>query len=419
MTPIRWVFHLFRLLDRVFRNPVFAQRDFRILTTDAVCYANGTGGEQVVFGLLVLQVSGTTWWVGVAFALYFAPLMLIGVPAGAIADWLPRRFLLRFIQMAIAVNLAIVGLLVGYGLIELWHILTMTFISGCVRALYQPIRLSYAVDLVGVENAASGLAFVHIGNRIGQGVGALIAGVVMHRWGADSAYLALAVGHLIGFVLLGQLRTAGGVSTRDRTSLTQTFVDYAAEITRNRALLGLVLIGAAVNMFGFSFSSALPELTTGRLGGGAVELGYLHAARAVGGSLAMAAFALWGAKYRLRRLYVTGLFGFALGLMCLGFSPVFGAAVSALLLVAAMASLTDVLSQAMMQLCVADHLRGRAMGAWMFSVGTSPLGQLEMGALSAGFGVQWALAFNAIAVVVCALVAMIVLPRLLRRQEAL
>ena len=145
----------------------------------------------------------------------------------------------------------------------------------------------------------------------------------MHRWGADSAYLALAVGHLIGFVLLGQLRTAGGVSTRERTSLTQTFVDYAAEITRNRALLGLVLIGAAVNMFGFSFSSALPELTIGRLGGGAVELGYLHAVRAVGGSLAMAAFALWGAKYRLRRLYVTGLFGFALGLMCLGFSPGF------------------------------------------------------------------------------------------------
>ena len=407
-----------RFLDHVFRNPAFAQRDFRILTTDAVCYANGTGGEQVVFGLLVLQVSGTTWWVGVAFALYVAPFMLIGVPAGAIADWLPRRLLLRFIQMAIAVNLTVVGLLVGYGLIELWHILTMTFVSGCVRALYQPIRLSYAVDLVGVENAASGLAFVHIGNRIGQGLGALIAGGVMHHWGADTAYLALAVGHLIGFMLLGQLKTAGGVSSRERTSLTRTFVDYASEIVHNRALLGLVSIGAAANMFGFSFSSALPELTIGRLGGGPVELGFLHAARAVGGTLAMAAFTFWGAKYRLSRLYVLGLFGFALGLISLGFSSVFGAAVSALLIVAAMASLTDVLSQAMMQLCVADHLRGRAMGAWMISVGASPLGQLEMGALSAGFGVQSALVFNGVAVVGCAVVAMIMLPRLLRRQKA-
>ena len=240
-----------RFLDRVLRNPALTQRDFRLLIADAVCYANGTGGEQVLFGLLVLQVSGTSWWVGVAFALYFAPLLLVGAPAGAIADWLPRRILLRGIQIAIALNLTIIGGLVGLGLVELWHILTMTFISGCVRALYQPVRLSYAVDLVGTENAASGLAFVQIGNRIGQGVGALVAGAVMYRWGADIAYISLAVGHLIGFALLGRLRTAGGVSARDRTSLGRTFIDYGLEIVGNRSLLGLVLITAGVNLFGF------------------------------------------------------------------------------------------------------------------------------------------------------------------------
>ena len=372
-----------------------------------------------MFGLLVLQVSGTSWWVGVAFALYFTPLMLIGVPAGAIADWLPRRTALRFIQIAIAVNLTTIGFLIGSGLVELWHILTMTFISGCVRALYQPIRLSYAVDLAGIENAASGLAFVQIGNRIGQGAGALIAGAVMYRWGADYAYFILALGHLIGFMLLRRLRTAGGVSARDRTSLGRTFIDYGIEIARNRSLLGLVLITAGVNIFGFSFSSSLPEFATYRLGGGAQELGYLNAARAVGGTLAMAAFALWGAHRDLSGLYIVVLYGFSIGLLALAFSPSFGAAIMALLIVAGMAALTDVLSQAMMQRCVADRLRGRAMGAWMLSVGVSPLGQLEMGGLIAGFGVQTALMFNGIAVVVCAVVAMIALPRLLRRQKPL
>ena len=407
-----------RLFDHIFRNPALAQRDFRILTADAVCYANGTGGEQVLFGLLVLQVSGTSWWVGVAFALYFAPLMLVGVPAGAIADWLPRRILLRGIQIAIAVNLITIGLLVGFGLIELWHILTMTFISGCVRALYQPIRLSYAVDLVGTANAASGLAFVQIGNRVGQGLGALIAGSVMYRWGADAAYMSLAVGHLIGFILLGRLRTVGGMAARFRTSLGRTFFDYGMEIVRNRSLLGLVLITAGVNMFGFSFGSALPELATGRLGGGAQELGYLNAARAIGGTLAMGAFALWGVHRNLYGLYTLVLYGFAIGLVALALAPSFATAITALLLVAGMAALTDVLSQAMMQLCVADHLRGRAMGAWMLSVGVSPLGQLEMGGLVSNFGVDSALMFNGCAVVVCAIIAMFALPRLLRRQKS-
>ena len=408
-----------QFLRHITHNPALAQRDFRILAADAVCYANGTGGEQVVFGLLVLQVSGSSWWVGVAFALYYTPLMFLGVLAGAIADWLPRRLLLRCIQLAIAINLVGIGLLIGSGLVELWHILTMTFVSGCVRALYQPVRLSYAIDLVGVENTAVGLALIQIGNRIGQGIGALIAGIVMQRWGADYAYVCLAFGHFVGFVLLAQLKTAGGVATTERTSLGQTFVDYGSEIVRNRALLGLVLVTASVNLCGFSFSSALPELATERLGGGAQSLGLLHAARAVGGTLAMAAFALWVSQRRLELTFTFVLYGFSIGLLALAFSPSFGAAIAALLLVSAMAALTDVLSQALMQLCVADRLRGRAMGAWMFSVGVSPLGQLEMGAMAASYGVQTAIAVNASAVLVCAVIAMVALPRLLRIREKL
>ena len=400
------------LLDRIFRNPALAKRDFRILSGDAVCYGNGTGGEQVIFGLLVFQVSGSSFWVGIAFALYMAPLMFVGAPAGAIADWLPRRMLLRFIQIAIAVNLATIGLLIGFGLVELWHILTMTFISGCVRTLYQPVRLSYAVDLVGAEHAPSGLALIHMGNRIGQGVGALIAGTVMQRLGADYAYIILALGHLLGFVLLAQLRTAGGVAVHERKSLGETFVDYGREIRGNRTLLGLVFFTAVVNLFGFSFNTALPELATERLGVGAEALGILHAMRAVGGTLAMGAFTVWGAHRRPRVLYALTLYGFSVGLLALGLSPTFGAAIGALLLVAAMASLTDVLSQTMMQLCVPDRLRGRAMGAWMFSVGVTPLGQLELGALAAAFGAGAALMVNATAMIVLAITATVVLPRL-------
>jgi len=405
------------VFHRIIHHPALAKRDLRMLMADAICYANGTGGEQVVFGLLVLQVSGTSWWVGVAFALYFAPLLIMGVPAGAIADWLPRRDLLRGIQIALAVNLICVGLLIGSGLVELWHILTMTFISGCVRALYQPVRLSYAVDLVGPENAAAGLAFVQIGNRVGQGVGALVAGAVMYRWGADTAYGCLALGHLIGFVLLGRLRTVGGVPRHFRTSLRRTFHEYASEMVNNRALLGLVLIGAGVNIFGFSFSTALPELATGRLGGDAQDLGYLQAARAIGGAFGVGIFALWSAHRNLPRLYIGIIFGFAVGLSGLAISPSFEAAITALLVIAAMAALTDVLSQAMMQLCVADHLRGRAMGAWMFSVGVSPLGQLEMGGLAAALGVQTALLANAAGLIMCGAAAMILFPRLLRKGK--
>ena len=384
------------------RSPAFRNREFRILCLDAVCYANGTGGEQVVFGLLVLQVSGSSWWVGVAFALYFAPLLIVGAPAGAIADWMPRRLLLRIVQIAIGTNLTVVGVLVGLGAVELWHLLVVTFISGCVRSVYQPARLSYAVDLIGTDKAASGLAMIQIGNRIGQGVGAIVAGVVMQHLGAQSAYIALALGHFIGFFVLGMLKTEGGNSARERVSLSRTFRDYGVEMVRNRTLGVLVVVTSLVNIFGFAFMAVLPELVTGRLGLGAQALGFLTASRAVGGAVAMFVFSIWGSQRRLGTVYTGVVLMFGVGLLLLALAGSFLAAIGALLIVAAMASLTDVLSQAMMQLAVADHLRGRAMGAWMISVGMSPLGTLEIGAVAAHYGEHVALGVNGVAVIVCA-----------------
>jgi len=384
------------------RNPALANREFRTLCLDGVCYANGTGGEQVVFGLLVLQITGSSWWVGVAFALYFAPLLLVGAPAGALADWLPRRFLLRIVQLAIGLNLTIVGLLIGLGDLELWHLLLVTFISGCVRSVYQPARLSYAVDLVGSGNAASSLAMLQLGNRIGQGLGAILAGVIMQYLGAQTAYIVLALGHFVGFFVLGTLKTKGGVVTHERTSLAQTFRDYGLEMVRNRTLGVLVIATAAVNIFGFAFMAVLPELVTGRLGLGAQALGLLTASRALGGALAMLVFAFWGSERRLGTLYAGVVLVFGIGLILLALAGSFVAAIGALLIVAATASLTDVLSQAMMQRAVADHLRGRAMGAWMISVGMSPLGALEIGAVAAHYGEHVALACNGVAVIVCA-----------------
>jgi hypothetical protein len=99
------------------------------------------------------------------------------------------------------------------------------------------------------------------------------------------------------------------------------------------------------------------------------------------------------------------MLAFGASLSALAFAPSYLIACLALLLVAAMAALTDVLSQTMMQHCVADQLRGRAMGAWMFAVGLSPLGQVELGALAAWWGADLALASSGIALIACGLAA--------------
>ena len=83
-----------------------------------------------------------------------------------------------------------------------------------------------------------------------------------------------------------------------------------------------------------------------------------------------------------------------------------------MLAVAALASASDVLTQSMMQLSVPDRLRGRAMGAWVFAIGSAPVGHLEMGALAASVGVGAALGINGGALILIGILTTIVAPGL-------
>jgi hypothetical protein len=48
----------------------------------------------------------------------------------------------------------------------------------------------------------------------------------------------------------------------------------------------------------------------------------------------------------------------------------------------------------MIQLAVPEDQRGRAVGIWVFSLGSAPIGHLETGAVATGFGAPFALLVN-------------------------
>lgn len=400
------------LIGGILAGPALRHRDFRLLLGAATCNYMGYGGEQVVIGLLVFQVTGTSAWVGVAMALYFLPLFVFGMAAGAIADWIDRRRLLRIIEGVIATNLAVFGVLAALDAVALWQILIMTFLSGSARAVYLPVRQSYAYDIVGAEQVVTALGLVTVGMRAGQLVGALVAGSAMQRLGTDAALFVLAGFHVVTFLVVGRLRSIPTEAHANPVPILENLREYLHEMRRNRTLSMLILVTAAVEVLGFSFSTILPELATERLGIGAEGLGIMHAARAIGGFAA--GIALAGATTLRRRglAYLFVIYAFGAALVALGAAAGYATILLAVLVVAALASASDVLTQSMMQLSVPDRLRGRAMGAWVFAIGSAPLGHLAMGALAATVGVGAALAINGTALIMIGVLTTIVAPGL-------
>ncbi len=370
------------------------------------------GGDYVLIGWLVLDATQSSSWVGIAFALYYLPNIIFGIVGGGIADRFPRRGLLQSLDVGAGVLIILFSVLFVYQTPQAPLVLGLTLVLGSLRAIKNPVRLALAYDLSGQQQATRSLSGISVASRIGMLIGAIAIGGLTDRFGVTVALALMALMHAAAAGALTGIRSKSQRVAADTTPLWQNLNDYIKEFRVNRVLLTLVLVTAAIELFGTSYTSALPELATSRLALRADGLGLMHAAQASGGLLI--GLLLFAVSPQKRRTRIYGICVLVLGIsiIALGHVSDIPTVLLTLAVVSAMISAWDILTQSMMQSCVPDHLRGRSMGAWMFAIGSSPVGQLEMGFLVTAIGIGPALSLNGIGVLLVIMLAFTVTPTL-------
>ena len=368
------------------------------------------GGDYVLIGWLVLDATQSSSWVGIAFALYYLPNIIFGIIGGGIADRFPRRGLLQSLDFGAAGLIILFSVLFVYQTPQAPLVLALTVVLGSLRAIKNPVRLALAYDFAGRQQATQALSGISVASRIGMLIGAIAIGVLTDRFGVAVALILMALMHTAAAGALTGIRSRNQRVAADNTPLWQNLSDYVREFRVNRVLLMLVLVTAGIELFGTSYTSALPELATSRLALRADGLGLMHAAQASGGLLI--GLLLFVVSPQKRRIRIYGICVLLLGIsiITLGHVSDIPTVLLTLAVVSAMISAWDILTQSMMQSCVPDHLRGRSMGAWMFAIGSSPLGQLEMGFLVTAIGIGPALYLNGFGVLLVILLAFTATP---------
>ena len=416
-----------RFLRNTLRSsPALRNRDLRVLMSASFFDSIGFMGEQVVIGWLVLELTNNPFMVGVSLALRMAPLFFLGIPAGTIADMVDRRLLIRALNMVMALLMVGIGALIYLEILQVWHLLAFAVAGGCLSAMHQAARQSFAFDVAGRENLMTGLAYVGLGMRLGGLAGSIAAGYLIDGPGAHMAYWMLAGGYIVSTLLLSFIRSPGQAAARSRQPMIQNLREFGDELRRNNPLLTLVVIVAATETLGFSSGAALPSLARDVLDVGAEGLGWLNGFRSGGAVVAILLLSLFGEVGRRGILLLLNLmvFGAALLLLgqssavasfvlgtgvlgtgaasesarlLLGQSPAFVIALAATGIIGGAMALSDIFSQSMMQNIVPNEQRGRAMGAWIVGIGTAPIGNLQVGAVLSAAGVGIALSANGIA----------------------
>lgn len=391
----------------------FRYRDFRHLWLSGVVQSVGMGMEFVALGWLILDLTGSPFMVGAASAARMAPFFFLGLVSGAVADRVERRIAVRWTTLAGALIAALTAAALYFLAAPVFAIFALTFCMGGVWAFTFTLRQAYTYDIVGAGAALNGMSLLSFSQRLGGVAGAIAAGWVIDRLGIGNQYLVIGAFYALSAAMLLRTRDAGQAAVRTSESVIQNLVACLRIIRDNRALLTLMLLAAITEILGFTHESLLPVFAD-ELGVGSVGLGLMSAFRQGGGlvGLGLLAVGVGSSRKGLFIFIIAGAFG--LGEMAFSLGGGFVAFVIILAFINACASAVDTLYKTLMQENVENEQRGRAMGAWVLSIGVAPVGHLGVGALASAFGAGRALLINGSILLAISALTALSLPRVRR-----
>ncbi len=392
-------------------------RDFRLLWAASAIQSIGFGMERVSLGWLVFEMTDSEFMVGASAAATMAPFFFLGILSGAVADWADRRLLLRFATLGGAVSAGLMAMVLLSGVVQIWHVMLLAVAVGSSGAFILTMRQTYTYDIVGPEHSLNGLALGGLAMSLGGVVGSLLGGFLITEAGVGMQYVGVVCTYVLSAAVLMATREAGQAAVSARASVFENLVGYARLLRVNRTLLTLMLLTGAIEIFGFSHQTLLPVFAKDVLGVDATGLGVMTAVRQVGGVVGVVLLAGLG-DFRRKGLLQLGIAAaFGIGLMGFGAASHLLVFLALLMFVNACAMSVDTLNKTLMQASVPNEQRGRAMGSWVVSIGTGPIGHLGVGALGGWLGAPGALLVNGSVLTFIGIASVVGLPRI-RRIEA-
>ena len=161
---------------------------FRALWLAAVASNIGTWMHNVGADWLMTSLAPSPWMVALMQTAENAPLFLLALPAGALADIVDRRRLLLYTQawmLIAAVTLAVLTLL---GLTTPWVLLLLIFSLGLGAALNAPVWQAIIPELVPRSELPAAVALNSVAFNIARAVGPALGGIMVSAIGSWAVF---------------------------------------------------------------------------------------------------------------------------------------------------------------------------------------------------------------------------------------
>lgn len=357
-------------------------RNYRLLFFAQLISVVGVWMQSTAQGWLVLRLSDSSFWLGVVAAAQSLPVMLLSLPAGALADRLPKRRLLLVTQSIAMLCALTLALLTLTGRVQVWHVMLIAFTLGCSSAFEGPVRQSFTIELVGREDLLNAIGLDSMMFNGARVIGPALAGILVAQIGEGPAFLwnGLSFLAVLAGLLLMRLPPFVSTATQQQRGQLRAGLGYIASEPRVRLV---ILQLGVLCIFCLAYIPLLPSFARFVLGGDSKTLGALSSANASGALIAAMMITFFGDRLPRVRLRTIALLLYSACLM--GFTLMRSIPLAMLMICAVgwcgITSLT--LSNTLLQMIVPNALRGRVMAVYSLMImGVSQLAGLLLGGIA-------------------------------------
>jgi MFS family permease len=368
--------------------------NFRLFWLNGATQAMAQGMQFLILGWLVLDITGSSYQLGLvifAFGLPNIPFALLG---GVIADRANRLKLLILTRICVSTLIFALAILRISDLLDIWHVYAVVFLLGTIQGLNMPARQAIVADLVERDDMMNAVALHTMVNQTGQIIGPAAAGGIIELVGIGPALLVNAGLYLSG---IGFLLFITGLPRRSATKGVNLLAELGAgwQCVRSTPIL-LTVIGMtlAFAFFALSFRQVMPAIAQEVLEIGAGGTGLLLLAVGLGSLFGNLILAGLGDFRRKAGLLMASVLLQSVFLTLFAWSPWPWVSWIILLFVGAMSFGFFVpLVVTLIQLNVPPELRGRVLSILGLAPAVHYLGALPL-ALAAN-AISWPVAVTA------------------------
>lgn len=403
----------------------FAFRDYTLFWSGALVSNMGSWMQNYALAIVVYSLRRSEFDSGMVQFVSGVPVLLLSLPAGALADRVDKRKLLIWSQLVLLAQAVALGVLYSRGalsangaLLALVWIGLLGLLGGVMSALTFPAWQALLPDLVPKDTLLNAIALNSAQFQSARLLGPLAAaGLVLLGAGMGEIFYVNAATFLFVIAALWAIRPrpnevsaeqASGGSHRPHEGSWKTLTAGLRYAIEQRVVGILILSTAVMTIFGMPYMMLLPAFADKVLmgaGGGKAYTAYLMAANGFGAVFGSLLVASLPKTVKRERLIPVSLGIFALLLIAFSLTRHIAVAMVVSALAGAGVLTVNSLTNTSIQAAVPQRLRGRVMALFVMSfIGLMPVSSLIFGTVGKAIGPANAILAGALVLALWAIV---------------